>query len=178
MASSHRFCTPSSHVIKFSQSISRNNCHQCRIHYGRYAQRKRSLPPPVSHVQAQRFASNGDFEKSFAGRVRRKLWGTDTPPGQANPYVRETPEETEDRLEEEREQELILREQEEIKRLGGTLASNLSDNQEAEDYENPEDEPLEEQPPPGYVPATNWRYMRHIPNPKIAASISSPVFNG
>lgn len=56
-------------------------CHQCRqIAFA--SARRAQAPLPVSYIQ-RRFASG---DNSWTERVRRRIWGTDHPPGQDDPY--------------------------------------------------------------------------------------------
>ncbi|MCJ1464821.1 hypothetical protein MMC07_003435 [Pseudocyphellaria aurata] len=65
-------------------------CHQCRRIALASARRTRTrdlAPPPVTYVQ-RRFVAD-----DWTNKLRQKIWGTTNPPGQKDPYRRETDEE-------------------------------------------------------------------------------------
>lgn len=59
-------------------------CHQCRQIAFVSARRARTPPPVYIH---RRFASG---DNSWTDNLRRRLWGTDNPPGQEDPYSQPT----------------------------------------------------------------------------------------
>lgn len=59
-------------------------CLQCR-HRSALAAQRGALSTSVP-ISPQRHASSTSSIDSLTGKIRRKLWGTDNPPGQENPY--------------------------------------------------------------------------------------------
>lgn len=135
------------------------------------------------------------FEGSFANKVRKKLWGTDTPPGQRNPYVRESllDEEEEDRLREEAELKAREIEEEDFARIREgpegervmvaeqDVIDDVAEGEEEEEYQE-EGGYVEESKGKGmgqqYTPAKTWRGLRFIPGWKVAQQKPKPWFEG
>lgn len=145
----------------------------------------------ITRSQLRRYASqrpkeddDDGFEGSFANKVRKKLWGTDNPPGQRNPYVRELPDEEEDRLREDAEREAREIEEADFARIreGGGIEKvvvrqqDVVDDVAEEDEEEEEEEEVEQRKE--YKPATTWRGLRVIPGWKVAQQKPKPWFEG
>ena len=135
------------------------------------------------------------FERSFANKVRKKLWGTDTPPGQRNPYVRESliDEEEEDRLREEAEMKAREMEEADFARIREgvdgerivvgeqDVIDDVAEDEEEEDYQEEGgdgQESKERRMGQQYKPAKTWRGLRFIPGWKVAQQTPKPWFEG
>ena len=176
---SPRFLPVRNRLSGSSRAKFKNVCLQCRLHSILTSQRARQAPPTASFSQPRRFASNDDFEGSFADRLRKKIWGTDNPPGQKNPYVRESPEELEDRLLEEEERASRQRELDEIRSLGRPTPEEEQLGEPLEEASTPEQEAESEaESSYEYAPAKTWRHLRHIPNFEATEHSNRPLFEG
>ena len=99
-----------------------------------------SSPSLIQSIQ-RRAESTGD-KLPFGEKLRRKIWGTDKPPGQRNPYEQLTPEERAKQLE---EREIEERE--------------ASASREKQLFDRASDQEYADAPAPitdGYVPAATW----------------------
>lgn len=145
-----------------------------------------------SRQYASQHPNNDDdkFEKSFANKVRKKIWGTESPPGQRNPYVRELSEEEQaDRVKEEAEREAIKKEEDDLLKIRkgeddaaffvgeqevvDDVAEEEEEEEENNDFGEPQRQPLKE-----YEPAMTWRGLRFIPGWKVAEQKRRPWFEG
>ena len=153
----------------------------------------RSLSQSRHYADNQRPPPNDDFEGSFADKLRKRIWGTDHPPGQRNPYVQETPEEREEReeqLKEEEEREIREMEERDFERMRGkgygedAVVSGegqhfVDDVAEGQKEAVVEDMGIgKERKSRDYVPATTWRGLRHIPEWKAVQKAPQSWFTG
>jgi len=145
-AASHNTMAPTNQarVIAGHASLSviprtRFICLQCRLQSSMLAREERLTR---NNHSAQRHAS------SQTQWLRKKIWGTDNPPGQKDPYAKLTPEQ---QRQEQEEMELERQAMEE---------QNLEEESEGEDIP---DELIDGLQRPGeYVPATTWHGLRSI----------------
>ena len=131
-------------------------CKQCR---------KQALSPGSTLLHAtyvpRRYASSGgdkdESEKEkipYTEKLRRKIWGTDLPPGQKDPYAKLSPEQRQQEIEE-RELQRAERELEEdnerLAREGKTIAAVEPEIRTESEEVDVDDLVLD--PEEGYVPA-------------------------
>ena len=129
MTSTGRFGSAARHTLSQSRYV----CLQCRL---QTSAATRTTNSSVSLTYApRRHASWVNSDK-----LRKKIWGTETPPGQEDPYVRESES---DRTRREKEQEI-----EEAKKLVSA----------------PEQKP-EPAPEDEYVPATTAKGLKRVGGP-------------
>ena len=186
MASAHRFAAASARVTVRSRADSGYVCLNCQLRALSTSRKPAPSQRPNTLSQSRRYASNDGFEGSFADKLRKKMWGTENPPGQRNPYVKESPEEREERLAEEEEREAREMEERDFQRMRKARKDDVIIREEdivddvAKDEEGMEAEPPEgfSLPPKEYKPATTWKGLRHIPGWKVAQEAPKPWFNG
>ena len=109
------------------------------------------------------------------------MWGTDNPPGQRNPYVRESPEEQEDRLRAEEEREARETEEADFARIreGGKDDNVIVGKQDVvEDIVDDVAKEEGKEQAKEYEPATTWRGLRYIPGWEVAQQKPRPWFEG
>lgn len=110
------------------------------------------------HQTQTRLNTSGPNPLSFTERIRRKIWGTDRPPGAEDPYGgegalartwREKWAKKKSTPEEEREAEVAAR-----------AAEEEEDRGDLDDYEDPEYGEIA--PPAEYVAATTWDGLERV----------------
>ena len=140
-------------------------CHRCRLHTSRNSSRPRPRTGESFAFHQRRLVSSEESDKSLTTKVRRRLFKQGS---SEQPAIPETPEEREERLEEEKYEETMRQEQEEIRNLGSSTAREAP----------PEQTGTWEDLPSRRTRGPNWRRMRNIPNPKISTAIATPAFKG
>ena len=178
MASSCRVKTASGSFLDISRGRSTYTCIQCQLRAPLLWNPTRRKDSLRRFPQPRRFASNDSFKGTFTEKVRKKIWGTENPPGQDDPYARELQEEEGERLKEEEERERSLRETEEIRSLGRATELENHEDESNEQLEGLDDDQAGNQPVYEYKPATTWRRMRHMPNFEVVELATRPWFQG
>lgn len=103
--------------------------------------RQKSRPQTVGVPSNCRNASGST---PFTEKIRRKIWGTDNPPGLADPYGGES---------------FIERA---LRKRRGKEAVEAKPEPELEPEPEPEPEPVETTPPDEYVAATTWEGLEEV----------------
>lgn len=178
MVSSHHLSNASGCLRSIRSAKANQICLRCQARCFARSRKLQFCTSTNRPVPARKDAGDDDFESTFAGKVRKRIWGTQDPPGQQNPYVKTTAEDDDKISVEEQEEELIRREQAEIRQLGVANAELSMADEEFEEAEGASDGQLMDQPTTGYTPATTWKGLRSIPDSTLIEQIMKSDFKG